>query len=416
MSTDSFIPYKFSYPLLWFTDFALPGLMKLVHNVDDIIVSESDRRMLKGLRDERVILVANHPSTKEPPLAFKVAQMMHSRFHYMAGREVFDWGNGLVGKLIQSIGAYSVLAGISDRESLKVSRQIIAKKAGKLALFPEGEPTGGENDNLLPFQAGAAQLAFWGFEDALKVDPDVEVTILPMYIKYRMSSRLEDIRRDVDRSLEVLERRFRLHKSGKTVVHRLLSIGKRMVLEAEKEFGLESSEEEDFDYRIGKLRHTILDQVAEKTGIHKWNNDLNAIDKLRRLLSTFEMVSIGMNDPKLKLPDAEIAKWGREFCQRAYDFISIQTDYLKSLASAERIYEWIYRIENEALGFTRQRPQNVHITFAKPYKISELHKDYKKKKRPVLEKLTTSLRDDIQTLLEQEKAKSFALFAENHTF
>lgn len=394
----------------------MPGLLKMVHNIDEILVSENDKMMLKDLRNQRVILIGNHPTTKEPPIAFQVSQMMYSRFHYMAGREVFDWGNGMVGKLIQSAGAYSVLAGISDRESLKVSREIIAKKGGKLALFPEGEPTGGENDNLLPFQAGAAQLGFWGYEDAKKKDADAEVYILPMFVKYRMSGPLIDIRRDVDRSLDIMERHYRITKTGKTIVHRLLSIGKQMVLAAEKEFGIEPQEEWDFDYRVGRLRHTILDMVAERAAIDKWNKEANSIEKLRKLLSVFEMVSIGMDDPKLNLPDKETAFWGREFCQRAYDFISIHTEYIKSFPTPERIYEWIYRFENEALGFSRQRRQRAYVRFTRPYKMSEIYPEYKKKKRVILEKLTTDLRNDIQGLLDKEKALSYLLFEEDYTF
>lgn len=416
MSTDSFIPPIHNYPFMWFMDAALKVLMKGVNNVDEIVITEEDKEKLKTYKNERLIFISNHPTTKEPPISYIIGNHMYSRFHYMASREVFDWGNGVVGNMIQNIGAFSVIAGASDRESLKTTRSILAKPGGKLVLFPEGEPTGAENDNLLPFQPGVSQLGFWGYEDAIKQDATADITVLPAFIKYRMSGSKEEIRRSVDKSLEVMERRLGISKNGKDIVHRLLSIGKRLVERAEKQFAIVPDENQTFDYRIGRLRHRILDTVAETVGLKKYNKEDHAIDKLRKILSTFEMVFVGVPDPKGELPSLDKAKWGRKYCQRAYDFISIKTEYLTSFPSAERIFEWIYRFESELIGYTYQRPQKAYVHFAPDFKISEYYSAYKKDKKGTVENLTLRLRDEIQKLLDREVARSERLFPETYIF
>jgi hypothetical protein len=418
MSIESFIQPKFNYPFMWFMDASIKSLLQIVHNIDDVIISEKDKDILKSLQKERLIYISNHPSTREPPIAYVIGNLLYSRFHYMAAREVFDWGYGLVGKVIQSIGAYSIIAGSADRESLKATRSILAAPSGKLVLFPEGEPTGGENDNLLPFQMGVTQLGFWGYEDALKIDPHAEIYILPAFVKYRMTESSREIQKDVDKSLDRMESHFGLEKKGKTAVHRLLSIGKQMILENEKQFGITPEDSQTFDYRIGQLRHRILNFVADSVGLKKFNKEANAIEKLRMILSTFEMVSLGLPDPKKELPSLEAAKWGRKHCQKAYDFITIQTNYLSEFPSAERLYEWIYRFETELFGSSKPRPTRAYVTFSKPIKLSEKYKEYKasKNKKEVVEKLTEEFREKIQELLREEQKKSRILFPDTHVF
>ena len=418
MSIESFIHPKFNFPFMWFMDASIGKLLSIVHNIESVEVSENDKKMLKSLQKERVIYISNHPSTKEPPIAYYIGNLMYSRFYYMAAREVFDWGYGMVGKIIQSVGAYSIIAGTADRESLKQTRAILAQAGGKLVLFPEGEPTGGENDNLLPFQQGVTQLGFWGYEDALKIDPKAEIFILPAFIKYRFSGSPDSIRSEIDTSLKKMEDHFGLVKKGKTPVQRLFSIGEQMILENEKLFGIVPEESQTFDYRIGQLRHKILNFVADSVGLKKFNREANAIDKLRTILSVFEMVSLGLPDPKNELPSKEAAKWGRKYCQKAYDFISIQTPYLEQFPSAERIYEWIYRFEQELFGSTKPRPSKAYVSFSEPIKLSEKYIEYKnsKSKKTVVEDLTKELRNRVQILLDEEITKSARIFPEDFVY
>ncbi|TGN20988.1 lysophospholipid acyltransferase family protein [Leptospira idonii] len=418
MSIKSFIPAKFNLPALWFTDLSLPLILKIVHNLEGIEVSEEDKKILKSYQNERIIYISNHPTTKEPPVAYHVANLMSARFHYMAAREVFEWGAGFVGDFIQSLGAFSVLAGAPDRESLKASRDILASQGGKLVLFPEGEPTSGMNDTLLPFQSGVSQLGFWGLEDALKQDPSAKITVLLSYVKYRMTSSLDWMRKDIDNTLTRMEDKLGISKTGKDIVHRILSVGRRMIEREEREYGVqvEPDKIEDFDYRIGRMRHVMLDNIASKIRIPKWETDANAIEKLRKILTTLELVSIGAPDPNGELPSPDMATWARKAAAKAYDFITFQTGYIKELASAERLYEFLYRYETELFGESRSRPHKAVVTYARPISIGEFYEDYKKDKRKAVDDLTERFRMEMNRLLEDEKSKSLPLFPSNYIF
>jgi hypothetical protein len=418
MSTESFIPPKHSIPFLWFLDASLRNLLSLVFNIEDVIIQPSDQDLLKSLKKERVILISNHPSTKEPPITFLIGNSMYSRFSYLAGREVFDWGYGLVGKMIQAVGAYSIIAGTADRESLKMTRKILSSPEGKLVLFPEGEPTGAENDNLLPFQTGVTQMGFWGYEDALKIDPKAEIMILPAFIKYRFSEPIDVVQYDVDKSLERMELKLNISKRGKTIVERLFDIGRVLIEKNEKNYDILPQPDQSFDYRIGQIRHKILNHVADTVGLKKFNREDDAINKLRYILSVFEMVSLGVADPKNELPSISSAKWGREYLQKAYDFISIKTSYLEEFPTAERIYEWIYRFENEIFKSSKPRKAKAYISFKQPIKLSERYKIYKasKNKKQIVDELTMELRNNVLEMLNEEKSKSYELFPNGKVF
>lgn len=417
MSSKSFIPPKLNYPALWFTDFSLPFLMKQIHNIEGVVISEEDKNTLKKFRKERFLFIANHPSRKEPPVCYAIANLMNTRFTYMASREIFDEASGLVGTYIQSIGAFSVLAGANDRESLKMAREILRSPEGHLVLFPEGEPNGWLNDTMIPFQPGVSQLGFWGLEDAVKDDPSAKLYVLSAFIKYRMSDRKEVLQRDVDESLRKMEAKLGISRAGKTVSHRILSVGKRILEREEKNWGIAADpDKEDFDFRIGRIRHTLLDTVAEKLIVPNWNKEDNAIDKLRRLLSSLETVLVGNSIKGMDHVDKELAKWARKVCAKAYDYIALKTTYLTELPSAERIYEWIYRFEKELFGEYKERPHKAHVNLCAPILMNDWLPSYKSNKKETVTKFTEFLREILESKLQAEIAKSETLFPNDHIF
>jgi len=289
---EPFIPPGFSLPLLWTLDISFPILAKLIQNLEEIEISSEDRQYLRTLRNKRLIYASNHPTTTEPIVAYYVANVMGSRFNYMASRQVFDWGNGLVGKFIQNVGAFSVLPGASDKESIRTARKILSNPQGKLVLFPEGEPTSGENDNLMPFQPGIAQLAFWAYEDVIKSEPNEDIVILPAFVKYIMKGTDVQIKDDLHQSLKKIEAQLGIDPKNKNLLRRFLTIGRVLLEQAEKTYQILPETDKGWDYRIGRIRHQILDNVAEKLKITGYNKDTHAIDKLRYLFSIAEMITV----------------------------------------------------------------------------------------------------------------------------
>ena len=65
-----FIPPNFNPLTAMFFDFALPGVLKLYQNIEDIVVSDEDKKMLRSLKNERMVFFTNHPSQAEPLIAY----------------------------------------------------------------------------------------------------------------------------------------------------------------------------------------------------------------------------------------------------------------------------------------------------------------------------------------------------------
>lgn len=418
--SQHFIPPDFKLPVAWFADAAVPAVLKLGANIDGMEFKPEDRKMLRSLRDRRVLFFSNHPTQAEPVLAWLVANAMGSRFNYMATRRAFDYFNGMLGKLFSSTGAFSVIPGIADRDSMRFARQVLAKPAGKLVLYPEGEPMCGENDSLMPFQPGIVKLSLGAFEDARKQDPDADITVLPGFIKYVVQGSPERITANLDTHISRIERRLGLGKGKRNLLRRFLHVGRVLLEQTEREYGVEPPPDpEDFDFRIGRVRHAILDQVADRIGLQGYHREVDAIHKLRHLTAVIELLELDY--PAKNLPKITVAERERAMrdCVKAYDFIVIKRDYLVSYPSPERFYEWLARFESLVLGTTPRAlggepsplPRKAYITFAKPFMLSEYYIDYKKKKQETLQKLLARLLNDIEVLLKAEVGRSQPLVA-----
>ncbi len=404
-----FVAPQFNLPLAWTVDLLMPVLLKAVQNIDTVEVRAEDRAMLRSLRNERVLFFTNHPSTAEPPIAYHIGNLMGARFKYMASRQVFDWNWGAVGRVISNLGAFSIIAGINDRESFKAARQALAEPQGKLVLFPEGEPTSGENDSLMPFQPGVAQLSFWAMDDARKIDPQADIVILPGFIKYVFNGSEYEIREHLSAQTAKLEKKLGIDPGDKNLLRRFLTIGRRLLEEAEVQYKIEPGAKRDFDYRIGRLRHAILDGVADRLGAANYDRKADAIIKLRSLFALIEMVMIGYPDPKLpRMNEAEM-QWAHRELVKAFDFIVIKKDYLVSRPTAERFYEWLARFESyiyekkpRALGGEPSPlPRTAHVSFARPFRISEYWAaEEKSKRKSGVEKMLRRIQGDIQGLLD----------------
>ena len=410
MSEQFFIPPNFNLGTAWFADAVNPAILKIGANIDGLKFEPDDRRMLRELKDKRVLFFSNHPTQAEPVLAWQVANAMGSRFNYMATRRAFDYFNGMLGTLFAQTGAFSVIPGIADRDSMRFARGVLANPAGKLVLYPEGEPMCGENDSLMPFQPGIVKLSLGAFEDARKQEPDADITILPGFIKYVINSTDSVIDANLNNRIGRIERRLGLAPGRRNLLRRFLYVGRVLLEQAEREYGVTPPANlEDFDFRIGRVRHAILDQVAEKIGVHGYNKDADAIHKLRHLTAVLELLEIDYPAPRLpQITVAEREEAMRQ-CVKAYDFIVIKRSYLVGYPSPERFYEWLARFESLVLGKTPRAlggepsplPRTAYISFAKPFLLSEYYFDYKKDKQGTLQKLLDRLQHDLERLMAE---------------
>jgi hypothetical protein len=338
----------------------------------------------------------------------------------MASRQVFNWQGGAIGWFIRRIGAYSVIAGVPDREAMKLTRKILTEPTGKLVIFPEGEPTSGEVDTLMPFQPGVAQLGLWGLEDARKLDPTADINVWYGFMKFIIISPKEKILHDLNKSLVKIEKKLGVAESNadKHLLHRFLTVGRLLLEKAERDFQVTPETTKGFDYRIGRVRHAMLDQLAEKLQATNYDKNEDAIRKWRSLFALVELHQLNYPDPKLPKLSNKTIKEAHADAVQIFDWIIMKRDYILDNPTPERMYEWLDRYESyifkkvpRALGGVPSHlPRRAHILFGKPYRLSEIVTDTRKDRRAAVENFTRRLRDEMQQLLEQAQALTQPLF------
>lgn len=266
----------------------------------------------------------------------------------------------------------------------------------------------GENDNLMPFQPGLAQLSFWGMEDALKTDPNADIMVLPAFIKYVIKANDSRIIEDLHRSIGRIENKLGVDSGDRNLLRRFLMVGRILLENAERDYGIQVEPDSDFNHRTGKLRHTMLNNIADKLGLTTgYDRDADAIHKLRYLFAIVELIELNYPSPKIPKISPELLEWAKTECVKTYDLIVIKRDYLLSRPTPERFYEYLNRYESIVMGRTfhalgggpSHLPRKAYVNFARPFKLSEFYKTYKQNKDRGLDTLMERLKNDIQRLL-----------------
>ncbi len=401
---SSFISPSIEYPLLWSLDFAFPVITKLAFNLEGVEISKEDEARLKNFKDKRLLYISNHPTSIEPPIAYYVASRMGTRFYYMASRNVFTWGFGVVGELIKRIGAFSVLSGGADRDALKMSRKILSDPSGKLVIYPEGMMSG-ENDNLVPFMPGIAQIGIWGLEDAKKKDPKAEIFVLPAFVKYKLTGSRESKLREIETSLARIEGKLKVFPGGRTLLRRFLTVGRVILEQTEFELGIPKSEIEgkDFDYRLGRARHAALNKAGRILNI-QFQDTENAIVKIRELFTALDSWDAGMPLPSTpkEIGNQEIQK-ARKLVDMAYTFLITKPKNLISYPSSERLMEWIYSFERHLFGTLNYRPRKAHVLLGEVFSLEPYYQTYQTNKKQALIEIMAELRKRMEAMVESGK-------------
>jgi hypothetical protein len=202
----------------------------------------------------------------------------------------------------------------------------------------------------------------------------------------------------------------------RNLLRKFLAIGRVLTEQAEAEYGIQVQPDQDFDYRIGHLRHVMLDNVADRLGVRHYNKSNHAITKLRHLTAVLELVEL--KHPQAGIdPSAEEFEWGMRECVKAYDFIVMKRDYLMSRPTPERFYEWLARYESLVLG-KRPRmlggepsrlPRKAVVSFAKPFKLGDYKDDYKQDRKGTHARILQRLHDDIEDMLNRSEDLTYTL-------
>jgi len=171
--------------------------------VTEVSISDNDLEVLRSLRGKRCLLMPSHSGGFEPYLIVYLSKLLKDNFFYLAAIEAFQ-RNPIIGWIMRSMGAYSIIRGTADRKSFQMTRKILSEGKRWLVIFPEGQ-TVWQNDTVIPFQEGVTQLAFKSIEGIDNESSDNSLLCIPMAIKYVY---LKNMDNEINESLLRLESQF----------------------------------------------------------------------------------------------------------------------------------------------------------------------------------------------------------------
>ncbi len=359
MSEVKFIPPKQNPGLIRLFQSFFYLVVFFVYKIRPII-SESDVAKVKAIADKRVVYLPNHSTLDDGIVVFLLSARIGQLFHYVVAFEAFQ---GIIGKLMQKVGAYSIRRGVGDRQSIVQTLEILQQPQCKLVIFPEGGCSY-QNDTVIPFRSGAIELSFKAMEKLVKRDGDVpDLYLVPVSLKYSYSG-TTDIQ--IAQALSRLERALSLDSSPEDFYLRLRAIAEQILSNLEAEYHLTPAEE-DWNQRIINLKQKMLDYCEDKL-------DLSPVSHLPNRERVYRVQSI-LNTLASDGKQANI-DYGQVHLTtvRLLNFDAIYDGYVAENPTPERFLATIDRFEREVFQIDRPKfkgRREVRVKIGTPINLQE---------------------------------------------
>jgi 1-acyl-sn-glycerol-3-phosphate acyltransferase len=400
----TFRPPKNNRSLIWLVkQVLLPIMLRWVPRIVEVEVNEEDLRRLRELKNHRVVLTPNHSGGKEPYILFYLSKILGEEFNYLTAKEVFE-RTFSIGWLIQRLGAYSINRGTADRNSFRMTRQLLKEGKGWLVIFPEGTACG-QNDTVMPFHQGTAQFAFWAYEDLAKEGELPPIYFVPVAIKYVY---LRDMHREIDRSLRRLERELfsdsNLQPSN--LYNRLRNVGEAVLSANEREHNVRPRKEASLEERIQHMKELIVSRVASALGISP-PADRPLLDRIRELLNAIDQLVY--SEPEGPDYERRLHQIHQQEVQGSFDdlsrvlrFVALYDGYVRETLTAERFLDVLALLEDEVFGRRRNwGPKKALVKVGEPLNFIQYYQHYKNDKRRTLQEVTAALESSVRQMLNE---------------
>jgi hypothetical protein len=375
-SPAAFCPPRPVRPLIQASQFLTPLVLKSVYGCHGVEYDVSQMRSFHGLRNDSVILTPNHPTKADPAVMFDMSKRIGQPFFHLANREQFDRAQGIYGKYLQSVGAYSIARGTGDRASFQQTQQLLQEKGSKVVIYPEGA-TFSRNDRVFAFQDGVFLLALNALMSMREKGILHDVFIQPVALKYIFT---QDATPVIESSLARLELALGLeiHSTG-TIISRIDSITKAALRNAEQFYKLPVKENEDTHTRLHRLKEHALSGLAPLLGVKLGAPEAETLnERARKVFNAFHRVDLaspgtltGYEEHLMRRQAAQMNHIRQEL-YRLENWLDVGPNYIESHPSEERIADTIIRLEREVLGTVHFRvPTRCLVRLAQAINIRD---------------------------------------------
>ena len=401
-------PYTFRPPrsnrfFIWLAKGLLPLILHRSLKIVEVEVNEADLRRLRELKRLRVILTPNHAQGVEPAIVFHLSKLLNEEFNYLAAKDAFEHPSP-VPWLLQRLGAYSVVRGTPDRDSFRMTRQLLLDGQRWLVVFPEGEVCW-QDDTVMPFQQGVAQLAFWAYDDLVKQGERPLLYFVPIAIKYVY---IRNMRLEIDRSLQQLERKLfsalTLHPS--TLYDRLRRVGEAVLSANEKEYNVRPREGAGLNERVQQMKELITARVEAALRVSP-RPEQPLLERTRNLFNSLDRIVY--SEPEAPEYERQLHHRRQQEIRMLYDdlsqvlrFVALYDGYVRETLTAERFLDVLGRLELEVFGKrTIWGSRKAIMKIGEPLNLEDYFPRYKTDKRGTLQEIMTSLEDSVRKMLSE---------------
>jgi 1-acyl-sn-glycerol-3-phosphate acyltransferase len=357
----------------------------------DLKVDPEDLAKLKAIEHERIVLLPNHSTFDDAIVLFRLSARWGTLFYYLVARDAFQ---GILSKFLPMMGGYSIQRGVGDRASIAQTLKLLQKPEVKLTIFPEGGCSF-QNDTVMPFRTGAIQIPFQAMSKLVKDQEKIpNFYLVPISIKYHYQ---EDMTSEIDRSLQRLERELDVQPIANDFYKRLLTVGEKMVLRLEKEYGFSSPDTDDWNERFRQLKSHVLQQCEAKLNI-KPNPQLPDRERVYKIESELEeQASAWTEDQQELYQDIQKSAF------RLLNFDAMYYGYVADCPTPERYLDTLTRLERAIFDINQPKPKayrKVYLRVGDPVNLKDHYQSYRNNKNETIEQLTTKLQQQVQENLD----------------
>ncbi len=350
-----------------------------------LVVAEKDIAKIKAIANSRIVYLPNHSNLDDGIVLFLLSSRLGQLFHYIVAYEAFE---GLVGKLLQWVGAYSIRRGMSDRHSISYTLNLLQKPACRLVVFPEGGCSY-QNDTVMPFRQGAIELSFKAIAKLVKQNQTIpDFYLVPVSLKYRYP---HDMTKEIASGLTKLETALEINPTTTDSYQRLRAIAEQVLINLETEYNLHCQTPENWNQRIANLKSQVLHQCQEQLGLTSTPQIpiRERVYKIQSLLISREL-------------PAETKEALRLATFRLLNFDAIYDGYVAEKPTDERFLDTLTRLEREVFKLDRPQPKScrqVYISLGDPVNLKQYWQAYQQERETTVKTLTTQLQQTVQAQL-----------------
>lgn len=392
MSID-FYPPRRNVPFVRLIQMLIPMVASWGFQMDLEVEYESLNQLIE-LRNDRVLLLPNHPTFHDAIAIFLLSGRLGQAFYYLGAYEQLQ---SKLGRFFQAIGCYSVRRGLADRPSIIQTMELLAQPGCHLVIFPEGGCSF-QNDIVTPFRAGAVQLAFQAMNRMVKQgDAPPDLYAVPVSIKYRYT---QDMTVAIEKLLTQLEQKLEMPtRLGN--YERLRAIAEKLLIQLEQEYGMKIDSTLSWDHRIKTLKAYVLQSCEQQYGLTSAATDLDRERVYRVLNATLTKTGPLEFGLPTDLP------WSVEFVQRSIrrvlNFDAMYDGYVAENPTIERFMDTLTRLEREVFNIDQPFPKGhrlVTIKIGTPINLKDSFAAFQTNKIATVDQMTQTIQRSVQSNLD----------------